>query len=47
MENDMINEYLSNHYGIKLNIKMKKLPLMYMIPTWHKNPVGTWSYNTK
>ena len=35
MENGIIserNEYLSNHYYIKLNNKMGTLPLMYWIP---------------
>ena len=44
MENNIINEhreYLSNHYGIKINSKMETLPLMYWIPKMYKNPVGS------
>ena len=41
MDNDIINEhkeYLSNHYGVKLNSKMETLPLIYWIPKMHANP---------
>ena len=44
MGNYIINEhkgYLSHLYGIKLNSKIKTLPLMYWIPKTHKNPVGS------
>lgn len=38
MNNEQI-EYLSNHYGIKLNNEMETLLSMYWIPTMHKNAV--------
>ena len=46
MENDIINEYkeyLSTHYGIKLNSKIETLRLMYWIPNMHKYSVGSLS----
>ena len=39
MQNDIISEdkeYLSSHYGIKLNSKMERLPLTYCILRYMK-----------